>query len=191
MHNFKRNQNNRINQGDIFKNIIHIESWDENNNELKISRIFYPYIVILSQDCDLREDHSIIEKSDKSLVSVLVAPLYNFDQFLCGEHLQDLEIKSRQINKESKKGKLTTEFKNLINNEIPRFHVIEFPPKSKLVKSVVDFKHYFSVSIEYLNKIKAKNFEYPLPFLYRERLCQRFSNYLSRIGLPESTNTKD
>ena len=186
MYNFRRDKNDRINQGDIFKNITHIESWEECDNELKISRIHYPYIVILSQDCDLREDASVRskKKNDKALVSVLVAPLYNFDQFLCGEHLQDLEIEARKINKENKKGEPTTEFKTLTQNEIPRYHVIELPPETQLVKSVVDFKHYFSISIEYLQKIRSKNFEYPLPFLYRERLCQRFANYLSRIGLP-------
>jgi len=188
MPNFKRNENDRINQGDIFKNITHIESWEESDNELKISRIHYPYIVILSQDCDLREDASVRarKKNDKALVSVLVAPLYNFDQFLCGEHLQDLEIEARKIHKEKKGGELTTEFKTLTQNEIPRYHVIDFPP---LVKSVVDFKHYFSISIEYLQKIKDENFEYPLSFLYRERLCQRFANYLSRIALPAENET--
>jgi hypothetical protein len=192
MYNFQRDKNDRINQGDIFKNITHIEYWEEYENELKISRIYYPYIVILSQDCDLREDASIRakkKKNDKSLVSALVAPLYNFDQFLDGEHLQDLEIEARKINKENKKGDYTTEYKNLIHNEIPRYHVIEFQAEARLAKSVVDFKHYFTISIEYLERIKKTNFEYPIPFLYRESLCQRFANYLSRIGLPTENET--
>lgn len=190
MHNFGRDKNDRINQGDIFKNVTHIESWEEADNELKISRIHYPYIVILSQDCDLREDALVRskKKNDKALVSVLVAPLYNFDQFLCGEHLLGLEIEARKINKENKKGDPTSEFKSLIQNEIPRYHVIEFPLET-IVNSIVDFKHYFSISIEYLQKIKHKNFAYPIPFLYRERLCQRFSNYLSRIALPAENET--
>jgi hypothetical protein len=186
MHNFRRDKNNRINQGDIFKNITHIENWEESGNELKISRIHYPYIVILSQDCDLEVDASVRSQTidDKALVSVLAAPLYNFDQFLSGEHLRYLEIKAREINKENKKGNPTTEYKNLINNETPRYHIIEFPSEAQLVKFVVDFKHYFSISIEYLQRVRDKNFEYPLDYLYREKLSQRFANYLSRIGLP-------
>jgi hypothetical protein len=186
MYNLRRDENDRINQGDIFRDITHIERWEEIGNELKIYRIHYPYIIILSQDCDLREDDSVRLKeiSDKALVSVLVAPLYNFHQFLDGEHLLDLEIKARKINKENKKGQPTTDFKNLKNNDIPRYHTIEFPPEAQLVESVVDFKHYFSLSIEYLRKVKDKNFECTLDYLYRERLSQRFANYLSRIGLP-------
>lgn len=188
MPDFKRDKNQRINQGDIFKNITHIETWEESNNELIISRIHYPYVVILSQDCDLEVDALVRSKTknDKALLSVLVAPLYNFDQFLCGEHLQDLEIDARAINKENKNGKPTTEIKTLMQNEIPRYHVLDFPKEAQFVRSVVDFKHYFSVSVEYLQKTRDKNLEYLLPFLHRERLCQRFANYLSRIGLPNS-----
>ncbi len=183
MPNFRRDKNNRINQGDIFKDITHIENWEESGNELKISRIHYPYIVVLSQDCDLREDASVRSKeiNDKALVSVLVAPLYNFDQFLNGEHLQGLGIgKTSSVSKNPDK----TDHKNLIQNKNPRYHFLEENSQAKLPKLVVDFKHYFSISIEYLQKIKDRNFEYPLDFLYRESLSQRFASYLSRIGLP-------
>lgn len=179
MYNFARDKNNRINQGDIFKNITHIENWEESGKELKITRIHYPYIVILSQDCDLREDDSVRskEKNDKSLVSVLVAPLYNFDQFLDGEHLQELGIKACTISKNPDK----TDHKNIIKNNNPRYHFLEFDGLPKLI---IDFKHYFSLSVQYLQKVKDKQFEYPISFLHRELLCQRFANYLSRIGLP-------
>ena len=187
MHNITRNKNDRINQGDVFSNIIHIENWEEVDNTLEISRVHYPYIVILSQDCDLREDNSVRSTgiNDRALVSVLAAPLYNLDLFLRGEHLQHLQINARSFNRKNKKGNPTTEYKNLTNNEIPRYHTLEFPEEIHLANSVVDFKHYFSLSVQYLIKIKELHFEYPIPFLYRELLCQRFSNYLSRIGLPD------
>lgn len=191
MHRVRTDKRDRINQGDIFKNITHIENWEESGNELIIYRIRYPYIVVLSQDCDLREDASVRPNkiNDKALVSVLAAPLYNFDQFLRGEHLLGLDIEARKINKENKKGNPSTEYKNMIRNETPRYHTIEFPPDTPLVKSVVDFKHYFSISIEYLQKVKDNNFECTIDFLYRERLSQRFANYLSRIGLPTEHET--
>ena len=192
MYRVRTDKSDRINQGDIFKNITHIENWEECGNELKLFRIRYPYIVILSQDCDLREDASVRSNkiNDKALVSVLAAPLYNFDQFLAGKHLQNLGIKAREITKENKKNKFTTEYNNLTRNETPRYHTIEFSPDIPLVKSIVDFKHYFSISIEYLQNVKDDNFECALDFLYRERLSQRFSNYLSRIGLPDKHETK-
>ena len=188
MHNFKRDKNNRINQGDIFRKITHIENWEESGNELKISRICYPYVVILSQDCDLREDVSVRSKeiNDKALISVLAAPLYNFDQFLDGEHLQGLGIdKTSSVSKNPDK----TDHKNLIQNKNPRYHFLEVTSQTTLPKLVIDFKHYFSISIEYLQKIRDENFVHPIDFLYREQLSQRFANYLSRIGLPTEHET--
>lgn len=182
MYRDRTNKSNRINQGDIFRNITHIESWEESGHELKISRIHYPYIVILSQDCDLREDALVRSKQidDKALVSVLAAPLYNFDQFLIGEHLKDLEIDASSISKNPAK----TDHRNLIQNQTPRYHFLEEDSKAGLPRFVIDFKHYFSISIEYLLRVKDQNFECTIDALYRERLSQRFANYLSRIGLP-------
>lgn len=186
MHKFRRDQNNRINQGDIFNHITHIESWEEFGNELRISRICYPYVVVLSQDCDLREDALVRSNTinDKALVSVLAAPLYNFDQFLDGEHLQGLGIaKAPSFSKNPNK----SDHKNLVNNNNPRYHFLEQNSEAGLPALVIDFKHYFSIGVEYLQRIRDKHFEYPLDYLYRERLSQRFTNYLSRIGLPQQT----
>jgi len=188
MYKSRRNKNDRINQGDIFRNIVHIEKWEESNNELIISRIRYPYIVILSQDCDLREDASVRSDtiSDKALVSVLAAPLYNFDLFLEGKHLHDLGIDNIEtVSKSPQK----TNHKNLIQNQNPRYHFLEENADPALPKLVIDFKHYFSISIDYLQKLKSDNFECTLDFLFRERLSQRFANYLSRIGLPTDHET--
>jgi len=188
MHNFKRDKNNRINQGDIFRQITHIENWKECRNELTISRICYPYVVILSQDCDLREAASVRSNtiSDKALISVLAAPLYNFDLFLEGKHLQGLGIDNIEtVSKSPQK----TNHKNLIQNQNPRYHFLEDNTNVRLPKLVIDFKHYFSISIKYLREIRDENFVHPINFLYREQLSQRFANYLSRIGLPTEHET--
>ena len=51
-----------------------------------------------------------------------------------------------------------------------------------------DFKHYFSVSVAYLEKLRPKHFVCRLSELYREDLSQRFAAYLARIGLPNLPN---
>jgi hypothetical protein len=84
---------------------------------------------------------------------------------------------------EIKKGK--TPGKTLIQNQIPRYHYLEFPNNVPIVSSVIDFKHYFTVNVEYLKKHKKDNFICQIGPLYREDVSQRFSSYLSRIGLPE------
>ncbi len=72
----------------------------------------------------------------------------------------------------------------LKQNERPRYHYIEFPPSVPLVASVADFKHYFSVHVDYLQKVRAAQFVCRLSDLFREDVSQRFAAYLARIGLP-------
>jgi hypothetical protein len=69
-------------------------------------------------------------------------------------------------------------------NERPRYHYLSFPDNVPIVPSIADFKHYFSVNLVYLEKLRQKHFVCRLSELYREDLSQRFAAYLSRIGLP-------
>lgn len=185
----------RINQGDIYKDIEYIEKVEIINNEIVISKITFPLIVVLTQDCDLQQDSAYrIENENppsndnKRLFSVIVAPLYNEEMFLAGEHLNDnstIQMKMRSFQKFGKKNNITSEYKNLINNETSRYHYLSFPPEIvNIVDSVIDFKHYFTVNIDNLMKVKEEKFVCKIPVLYREKLSQRFAYFLSRIGLP-------
>ena len=186
-------KNNRIEQGDIYKNIEYIENVeiDKQTNEVEISKIVFPYVIVLSQDCDLQQSSiyfssdNIPEDQDKQLLSIIVAPLYNEELFLSGEHLADdtISFKMQSITKE-KKGKLTTPYRNLINNETPRYHHISFAEGTKLTNMVIDFKHFFTINISYLYKCRHNLFVCKLKPLYRELITQRYANFLSRIGLP-------
>ena len=72
-----------------------------------------------------------------------------------------------------------------MQNERTRYHYLDFTADVPIVPSIADFKHYFSASVAYLEKIRPKNFVCRLSELYREDLSQRFAAYLARIGLPE------
>ncbi len=174
----------RIYQGDIFKDIEHIEYIVEKSGLVEISKITFPLVVVLTQDCDLEQDYKSRwsrqskRNQDKLLISVLVAPLYNIEHVYLGEHLIDLEMKMEAINRSKSPGKY------LRNNERPRYHYISFPDTFPIVDSVVDFKHYFSLNVQYLRNIRKENFACRLAELHRENLSQRFASYLSRIGLP-------
>jgi len=95
-----------------------------------------------------------------------------------GEHLDQLGIKTQMINRTKTPGQY------LRINEIPRYHYIEFPGSVAMSPSVIDFKHYFSVNVEYLRKKKG-NLVCRVSPLYREDISHRFASFLSRIGLPE------
>ena len=177
----------RLRQGDIISNIDYIQKLEEiiegPEGNLEITIIDFPLVIILTQDCDLDRDfknrHSTesILDDDKKLISALVAPVYNSEQFFEGSHLEYIGRKMQRIN--SKRRQI------LKKNETPRYHYLEFPPESSIANSVIDFKHYFSMNIEHLEQIKKDHFECQVKELYREDISHRFVSYLSRIGLPE------
>jgi hypothetical protein len=178
----------RVSQGDIYQNVEFIESVNEENGIVEISKIVFPYIVVLTQDCDLAQDFKFrsddSRTGDKIILSVLVAPIYNANHVYLGEHLAELNQVMRQIQVKGKGNKPTTEWRNLVNNDNPRYHHLEFPNEVSIVPSIIDFKHYFSLNLEYLYEIRGKNFICKVSELYREDISQRFASFLSRIGLP-------
>jgi hypothetical protein len=179
-----------ISQGDIYRNIEYIENIDETDDEtgdekkkvIEISKIVFPYVIVLTQDCDLAQDFTFRNESkktdDKLMLSVLVAPLYNVEDVYLGKHLEKLDTKMEPINKNKTPGDF------LRNNSNPRYHYLEFPKCVSLVPSVIDFKHYFSVDVKYLYSVKDKKFICKVSELYREDISHRFASFLSRIGLP-------
>lgn len=181
----KNDQIDRIVQGDILSDVDLIEYVDIKNGQIKVSMIRFPLVIVLTQDCDLTWDYSSrsSEKGndDKLLFSVIVAPMYNYEHFINGEHLSDLGQTMQTIS--SKKEKTDNKF--LRHNETPRYHYLEFDDTIPLVNSVIDFKHYFTVNVERLQEHKKSHYVCTVSELFREQISQRFANYLSRIGLPE------
>jgi hypothetical protein len=182
----KRTKSRRIVQGDIIRKVDYVEAIVEKSGLLEISRIEFPLVVVLTQDCDLEQDyrfrwsHEAKSKSeDKWLLSVLVAPIYNLEHIYTGEHLSELGMKMEAISRSKTPGK------NLKSNQNPRYHYLDFGPDVPIVPSVIDFKHYFSVSVQYLRKVKREKFICQLSPLFREDVSQRFASFLARIGLPE------
>jgi hypothetical protein len=188
----------RISQGDILRDIEIPHSIKEEDGLLVIEKIHFPYSVVITQDCDLDQDNNLrirdkripsetygCEKeisttnADKKLLSVIVLPLYNEEHFKIGKHLSELGrdmLSTATMPKDF--------IKNIKNNKNERYHYLDFGDDSNLPNSIVDFKHYFTVNIEYLYTIRENNWTCKLPELYRELLSQRFANYLSRIGIP-------
>jgi hypothetical protein len=175
----------QIHQGDIFRSLQYYESYKEETGRFELSLLKFPYSIILTQECDL--SHNIKERSsscestetlkrDKYLVSLLCAPLYNAEHLFAGNHLSNLKIESERKNSEQR---------NYIkSNREPRYHYIEFEKPIELVPMIIDFKHYFTISILLLEASKNQRVCSIKP-LFRESITQRFSNFLSRIGLPE------
>jgi hypothetical protein len=178
--NVQRNRRTRVSQGDVFQEVECIEHAVEKRGIVEVSKIVFPLVIVLTQDCDLEQDSNnrLRETSNTKLLSVLVAPLYNAEHVFQGEHLTDIGLRMTPINKGATPGK------TLMKNETPRYHYIDFPQDVPLVASVVDFKHYFSTHVSYMERIRKRNFVCRLADLFREDVSQRFASYLGRIGLP-------
>jgi len=181
----KYEKKSRVYQGDIYKNIEYIENIKEKGGIITISKIHFPYVIVLTQDCDLQWDFNqrwsrknISNNQDKWLLSVLVAPLYNVEHVYNGEHLSELHMTMQKIERDRTPGTY------LIQNNNPRYHYIKFPNNVDIVDSIIDFKHYFSVNVEYLKSIKKESFICRISDLFKEDISFRFANFLSRVGLP-------
>ena len=170
-------------QGDIIRDVEYIEYVQEQDGVLEVSRIVFPLAIVLTQDCDLQQDPRFsgedAKSQDKLLISALLAPIYNAEHVYAGEHLSDLKMHMEPINKRKSPGKY------LRQNERPRYHYLEFPPDIQIAASVIDFKHYFSVHLDYLTALKKRTYVCTVGPLFREDVTHRFSSFLARIGLPE------
>lgn len=168
-----------LSQGDILRNVPYVESIHENDGHLEVSVITFPYAIVVSQECDLQWDYA--KRPEKfDLISALLIPLYNYEHVLSGVYLERLGTTMGQISRKEK----STDNKNLRRNETPRYHYIDFPDEIDIVPSVADFKQYFTVCIDTLLESKKNSYVCTLDTPFKEHLVQRFTNYLSRIGLP-------
>ena len=129
----KIGKDSRLSQGDIIRDVEYIEYVSEKSGNIEVSKIIFPLIVVLTQDCDLAQDYkfrwskSERRNEDKWLLSVLVAPLYNLEHMYTGEHLSDIGMTMGTIKRKN------TQANNLFNNEIPRYHYLEFPQNIPVV----------------------------------------------------------
>ena len=180
--------NKVINQCDIFRNLEFIEYVKELGNTIEVSKIVFPLSIVLTQACDLQQDYNARKRNaegnsasqDKFLISVIVAPIYNFEEFRQGTHLEQLGLSMEPKGRREK-----SLCSNIIKNENKRYHYLNFSLDVELVESVIDFKHYFTVNANLLNQLYDTNSVCSIDSLYRELILQRFSNFLSRIGLPD------
>lgn len=181
----KKNQDNRISQCDIFKDIEIIEEIDFNKkDEINVHKIHFPLVIVLNQDCDLcrcYENRNSDNNRNKNngLIHIIVAPVFILDSFIEGMHWGKIFDNAEPI-KRSK-----TPFKYLTDNQDDRFHCLSFASEDHLPDMVIDFKHFFTLSANTMYSMLEKgNRLCSIDDLFKEKISQRFANYISRIGLP-------
>ncbi|MDO9517864.1 MAG: hypothetical protein Q7J10_07440, partial [Methanosarcinaceae archaeon] len=134
------------------------------------------------QDCDLENDfenrsESTPEKHDKFLRTVLICPAYVAIDLRKGIHLEDLNLKMETFN--------SARWNSIMKQNNARYHFLEQDQELQVPELVIDFKHYYALPRDALFNMYDDNYLVTINHLFREFLSQRFSNYLSRIGLPK------
>ncbi len=190
----------RIYQGEFIKNVEYIEDFNEKDGNIEVSVIEFPLVVVLTQECDSVQDYrnriADIERRKETggkegvlrnpyLLSIMVAPVYLLQDITSGKHLEHLGIECRQLS--------SGDLRKIKQNADARYHYMKVEVLAgQYVEYIIDFKQYFTVSVDKVleHKQKKENIQFVLGDLFKESLSQRFSNYLSRIGLPETESTQ-
>jgi hypothetical protein len=177
----------RLLQGDILRD-YKITEINEDEDELNVQEKLLDYAVVITQDCDLEQDYknrhdTNSQDHDKYLQSILLCSAYPAEKLREGIHLEKFDLKMKRI--DSKR------WQQLNNNNLYRYHYLFSYPDLQVPDLVIDFKHYFTVPIDILYKKSLKrHYIATIAELLREDLSNRFSQYLSRIGLPDLTKPK-
>jgi hypothetical protein len=170
----------RLQQGDILRSVPYFYPRFEGLGASQLD-VTLPYIVILTQDCDLQWDFckreiQKEELQDHFLHAILVCPAYNAQKFREGTHLDHWRVKMGKPD----------HYHNIKSNNHKRYHHLDEDRNYTVPELILDFKHYYAIHVDVLYKMKtSRRYVATIEKLFREDLSHRFSFYLSRIGLPD------
>jgi hypothetical protein len=144
----------------------------------EIDQIRHPYSIVVTQDCDLEQDHTArngtTTGTDKLIPNVLLVQVVTVKELLAGLP------RGKDI------------LKRVIQNRDERYHVFEKAAATQdalgqgLPALGADFKRYFTVPTDelYAQLGSGARRRTQLNSTYVEHFGQRFAAYLSRVALP-------
>lgn len=187
---YQKHSASRVCQGDILRDF----KFNVVDPKGKVFQFGFPYIVILSQDCDLlankpialagRQPESVASLESQPvfnqyLHSILFLPAFPAEAIREGAHLVGM-FGIRQDRLNSDRTRL------IKDNKDPRYHYLNSDVSLQIPDIITDFKAYYTLPPEYFAP-PMPNYLATANELFREHLSQRFAQYLSRIGLPSLT----
>lgn len=151
-------------QGDFIPKCPIVIPPDSSTEKYQIQRF---NAVVLSQSCDLATNKIDI---------VLVSPYYSLNYF----------IKNLPPDRNNSKKARNNIRKELKQNKIIGYHLLDRDPRYLDDYQVVDFKSVYGVKLQTLKSI-VTSLENRIRLLppYREHLSQSFAKYFMRVGLPK------
>jgi len=170
----------RFNQGDIVRDVAILMHTGYENEQAEIREINLKYGIVISQECDLEHDHNNREdpnskSHDKFLPNILILPAYLAEEFRTGRHLGS-SVPCITWGSDL--------FKKIKQNNDARFQYIKESNNYQIPELIIDFKHIYAVNRNVLYAKLNSIYLATICELFREHLSVRYSQYLSRIGLP-------
>ena len=168
----------KVDQGDIYSGIIFFSNVEIKKGNVDYNTVEFSNVLVLSQTCDLNREN----EENGSILSVLVVPMFPIEEYLQGTHLSKMGI-----TEDTKSKKLIDRYRS---KEHSRYRVLDFTLDDRIKYSledsfIIDFRYFFTADIK---QFKRKNYKTSLNELFREEITNSFSDYLSRIGLPDIKN---
>lgn len=176
-------EGDRLFQGEILAGLVQVRqvlSTIGTAANAAIEEITHPFSVILTQDCDLEQDHSARTDPNKK-------PLLSMNVLLCQAVL------TTELRGQVPEGKDI--WKRIAQNKDERYQCIEYvPPQLDAAGEGIaslgcDFKRYFAVSADELYRrmeLRQIKRRCKLVTPYAEHLQSRFCYFLSRLPLAEN-----
>lgn len=170
----------RIEQGDLLKDVPINQLLSENEDEICTIDIEFHHMLVVSQDCDLEQFFNAQEKDkihlNSCLHNVILLPCFYRDEIETGHCFDFLNIVQDPISKK--------QIEKIKKDEILRYQYIREDVSLQIPELFIDFKAYYTLSPNYLYGMYKNKYISTINALFRERITQRYSNYISRIGLP-------
>ena len=185
---YRSRSDDKISQGDIFKNVRYNYIESDNEEEVHIIEYEFPLAVIISQACDvIAMEDTLIQKEGKPakfMPSILMCPIYEKESANSGQHLVDAyrELSIQLVNEKTfQKEDLQVSKRDWHY----RIHYLEIEVDGQKVirDAIVDFKHYFTVPMSYLVNHKSDRILH-LDDLFAEQLTLKYATYLTRVAIP-------
>lgn len=189
---YAKTTQDRICQGDI---LINLKFSVSNTKDDTVTQhdFLLNYSVVMSQDCDLEQYYKnkqtvseVSNSFDKYIPNILICPAYPSERFITGEHLDGFQMES--FGNSASQQKTLEKIKR--NNSFNRYHFLQ-GVSEKFPDLIIDFKHFYTIPTEILSENFKEPYLVTINELFRERLSQRFANYLSRFGLPDFSRNED
>lgn len=170
----------RIEQGDLLKDVPISQIISENKDTIETIDIVFHHMLVISQDCDLEQFFGAQERDkihmNQYLHNVILLPCFYRDEIERGTCSDFVGIEQDALSKK--------QIDKIKKDEILRYQYIRDNNPLAIPELFIDFKAYYTLSPNYLYGMYKNRYMATINALFRERITQRYANYISRIGLP-------